>query len=41
MIVVWILTAIMQSLHWLPAVELWHWFGEHVIITILMIVFLA
>jgi hypothetical protein len=41
MLVVWILTAIMQSLNWQPAVELWAWFGHHVLLTILLILFLA
>lgn len=41
MLVVWILTGIMQSLSFAPAVELWHWFGHHVLLTILMLIFLA
>lgn len=41
MIVVFILTAILQSLHVLVATQLWHWFGQHVVLTILMLIFLA
>lgn len=41
MILVWILTLILQLLAWAPAVLLWHWFGVHWIITILLMIFLA
>ena len=41
MILVWILTAILQSLDVPVAIALWHWFGTHVILTILMLIFLA
>lgn len=41
MVLVWILTAILQSQHVDIAVQLWHWFGQHVILTILMLLFLA
>jgi hypothetical protein len=41
MIVVWFLTWIMSSLNWQPAVDLWHWFGQNVLLTILMLVFLG
>ena len=41
MILVWILTAIMQSLNFQPAVDLWTWFGQNVLLTIIMLIFLA
>jgi hypothetical protein len=40
-LVVWILTAILQSLDVPAAVALWHWFGDNPILTVLMIIFLA
>lgn len=41
MILVWFLTMILDSLHFEPAMQLWHWFGENVLLTILMLIFLA
>jgi hypothetical protein len=41
MLLVWILTWILQSLAFEPAVMLWHWFGDNVLLTILMLLFLA
>lgn len=41
MILVWILTAILQSAHIPAAVALWQWFGENWLLTILMLIFLA
>lgn len=41
MILVWLLTAILQSLAFEPAVLLWHWFGDNVLLTVLMLIFLA
>lgn len=41
MVLVYVLTAILQSLHIPEAVLLWHWFGSHVLLTILMLIFLA
>lgn len=41
MLIVWILTAILASLHIAGAVALWAWFGAHWIITILMLLFLG
>jgi hypothetical protein len=41
MILVWILTDILQSQHVDWAVQLWHWFGDNVLLTILMLLFLA
>jgi hypothetical protein len=41
MLLVWILTWILSSLHVAAAVALWGWFGVHWILTILMLLFLA
>lgn len=41
MILVFVLTAILQSLDVQAAVQLWQWFGEHALLTILMLIFLA
>ncbi len=41
MFLVWVLTWILQQCHVDVAVQLWHWFGEHVLLTVLMILFLA
>lgn len=41
MILVYILTAILQSLNVEIAVQLWQWFGQHIFLTILMLLFLA
>lgn len=41
MVLVWILTWILSTLNFEPAVMLWHWFGENVLLTILMLLFLA
>ncbi len=41
MLLVWVLTWIMQGLSYQPAVDLWAWFGHHVFLTILLILFLA
>ena len=41
MLLVWVLTAILQSCGVPIAITLWHWFGLHPIITVLLILFLA
>lgn len=41
MLVVWVLTWILEGLGNPTAISLWHWFGQHVILTILMILFLG
>lgn len=41
MILVWILTWILDSQHFEPAVLLWHWFGDNWLLTIFMLIFLA
>lgn len=41
MILIWVLTAILQSLGNPTAISLWHWFGNHVLLTILMFIFLG
>lgn len=41
MLLVWILTGILDSLHFEPAVQLWHWFGENVLATVLLLIFFA
>lgn len=41
MVLVYFLTMILQSMSYEPAVLLWHWFGENVLLTILMLIFLA
>lgn len=41
MLLVFLLTWILESQNYEPAVLLWHWFGEHVILTILMLIFLV
>lgn len=41
MLVVWVVTAILQSMDVPVAVQLWDWFGRHVLLTILLILFLA
>lgn len=41
MFLVWVLTWILESSHVPFAVNVWHWFGHHVILTILMLLFLA
>lgn len=41
MLVVWILTWILQSVGVAEAVTLWNWFGDHVLATILLILFLG
>lgn len=41
MLAIWIITGILASLGVSAAVQLWYWFGHHVILTILMLLFLA
>jgi hypothetical protein len=41
MILVWILTDILQSTGWEPAIGLWHWFGDNVLLTVLLLIFLG
>lgn len=41
MLLVWILTYILQSLGVHDALLLWHWYGQHPVLTVLMILFLA
>ena len=41
MFLVWILTWILDSLNFEPAVMLWHWFGDNALLTVLMLIFLA
>lgn len=41
MFLIWILTAILQSAGVSDAILLWHWFGQHVFLTVLMIIFLG
>jgi hypothetical protein len=41
MVVVWILTYILQSQGVADAVTLWHWFGQHELLTILLLIFLG
>lgn len=43
MFIIWVLTGILATIpDPLPlAVQVWHWFGAHVFLTILMLVFLA
>jgi hypothetical protein len=41
MFLVWVLTWILQSLNVPDAVTLWHWFGAHELLTILLILFLG
>lgn len=41
MFLVWLLTGILASLHVVDAMLLWHWFGHHLVLTILMIFFLG
>ena len=41
MFLVWILTWILQGQHVDAAEKLWHWFGQHEILTVLMVLFLA
>lgn len=41
MLLVYILTWILQGQGVADAVTLWHWFGQHELLTILMLIFLA
>lgn len=43
MFLIWLLTGIFNSANVLQpdSGNLWHWFGHHVIVTILMLIFLA
>jgi hypothetical protein len=41
MLLVWIITGILASLHVADAVALWAWFGAHWFLTLLMLLFLA
>lgn len=41
MLIIWVLTWILQTLNIPEAVQLWHWFGDHVLATILLILFLG
>lgn len=41
MLPIWIVTGILSSLNVSEAQSLWHWFGHHVILTILMLIFLG
>jgi len=41
MVLIWILTAILQSLAYAPAVALWAWFGAHWIITVFLLLILG
>lgn len=41
MLIAWIITGILASLHVAAAVSLWAWFGVHWVLTLLMLVFLA
>jgi len=41
MVALWVLTAIFQYFNFTPAVELWHWFGAHAILTIILMIILA
>lgn len=41
MILVWLLTAILQSTGDDTAIHLWHWFGDNPLLTILLLIFFA
>lgn len=41
MFLVWILTAILQSCNVPLAITLWHWFGLHPWITVLLLILLG
>ena len=41
MLPVFIVTWILESLGNPTAIQLWHWFGSHLLLTILMLIFLA
>lgn len=41
MLAIYIVTAILNSAHVQAAMDLWAWFGSHIFLTILMLIFLA
>ncbi len=41
MLLVWIATWILESVGNQTAVDVWHWYGHHPIITLLLILFIA
>lgn len=41
MLLIWILTGILHACGFPAAVLLWHWFGAHVLATVLLILFFA
>lgn len=41
MLLVWVLTWILQGQGVTDAIALWHWFGNHELATILLILFLG
>lgn len=41
MLAIWLLTWILVSTGFVPAMALWTWFGHHVLLTVLLLVFFA
>jgi hypothetical protein len=41
MFAIWIIIGIANSVGVADAAPIWHWFGHHVFLTVLMLVFLA